>query len=100
MAVISARVDDQLKLDAERIADSIGLPLSSVVNVFLRRFIAEQGFPFDVVVPPVKNRSPVFDKSALLKSVREAVADENNTAPSESFVYLDPNTQELITKHV
>ena len=33
MATISARIDDQLKAKAEQVADGIGIPLSSVINI-------------------------------------------------------------------
>lgn len=51
MATISTRVDDELKTKATAIADSIGIPLSSAINVFLKRFVAENGFPFPVKDP-------------------------------------------------
>ena len=49
MATISTRVDDKMKSDAEKIADEIGIPISTAINVFLKRFIANRGFPFNVV---------------------------------------------------
>lgn len=48
MATVSARIDDQVKAQAEKIAEDIGIPLSSAINIFLRKFISVRGFPFDV----------------------------------------------------
>ena len=46
MATISTRVEDNVKKGAEEVADAIGIPLSTAINVFLKRFIANNGFPF------------------------------------------------------
>ena len=43
MLTISTRVEEETKENAERIANSIGLTLSAVINVFLKRFVIENG---------------------------------------------------------
>ena len=48
MATVSARIDDDLKVRADSVAESIGISLSSAIGIFLKRFVAEQGFPFEV----------------------------------------------------
>lgn len=97
MATISARVDDQLKADAEYVAEAIGVPLSTAINVFLKRFTAERGFPFDVVAPNTAQASRVFDRAELERSVKAAIADLNNTGHMDHFTYTDPDTGKLIT---
>ena len=87
MATISARVDDQLKAEAENVADAIGIPLSTAINIFLKRFSANRGFPFDVVAP-------------LESSVKAAAADLNNTGYVDHFTYIDPATGKLITQNL
>lgn len=94
MATVSARVDDGLKNSAEDIANRIGIPLGTAVNIFLKRFVANNGFPFDVVDPTQK--TPVIDFSLLDTSVKKAVADKNNVGLSNRFTYLDPETNKLI----
>ena len=49
MVTISARVDESLKGNAEDIAKDIGVSLSTAITVFLKRFVAARGFPFDVI---------------------------------------------------
>ena len=49
MATVLARVDDQTKLRAEQIAAEIGIPLGTAINIFLKSFVANVGFPFSVV---------------------------------------------------
>ena len=58
MAIISARVNDQSKADAEEIANKIGLSLSTVINILLEK----------LVVDAIKNNSstPDLPKSAYV----------------------------------
>lgn len=99
MATISARIDDQLKARAEEIADSIGMPLSSVINVFLRRFVVEKGFPFQVKALDMDGavRETVFDPDMLEQAVKRAVANPTNPSPPDHFTYFDPEMQKPIT---
>lgn len=99
MATISARIDDQLKARAEEIADSIGIPLSSVINVFLRRFVVEKGFPFQVKALDLNGavRQTVYDSDVLEQAVKRAVADPGNPKLPDHFTYFDPETQKPIT---
>ncbi|MDR2674342.1 MAG: type II toxin-antitoxin system RelB/DinJ family antitoxin [Opitutaceae bacterium] len=42
------RIDEKVKTEAAAVFASLGLTLSDAVNVFLRKAVAEQGFPFEV----------------------------------------------------
>ncbi len=95
MATISARVDDDLKARAEEIAESIGVPLSSVVNIFLRRFVLENGFPFDVKAPEAAVRA--YEPAALEAAFKRAVANKNGPIDPDNFTYFDPETQKPVT---
>lgn len=99
MATISARVDDQLKAEAESVADAIGIPLSTAINIFLKRFSANRGFPFDVVAPSEAASFRMFDKAEIESSVKAAVADLNNTGRVGHFTYIDPDTGRLVTQN-
>ena len=92
MATISARVNDNIKAEAEKIADEIGIPVSTAINIFLKRFIAERGFPFKVAVPEDTKQKPIIDIDLLDASVKEAIADPNNLGLSHHFTYLDQDT--------
>ena len=105
MATVSTRVDDRVKAEAESVADAIGLPLSTAVNIFLKRFAAEGGFPFNVIVPGnpdtaieiIKGR---FDRDDLENRMQTAVVEANiqsSKAPSNHFTYIDPNTKKPVT---
>ncbi len=92
MAVISARVNDKSKAEAEKIANAIGLSLSTVINIFLNRFIAEQGFPFDVIVP--QKESTLFDKEELEKIVIDTIKNNKGlpNLPKSAYINLNDGT--------
>lgn len=92
MPVVSARIDEQTKIEAERIANTIGLSLSTAINVFLNRFVAEQGFPFGVTVP--KQQALAFDKALFENQINESIKNRAN-APSIPSSYFDPIDQEI-----
>lgn len=99
MATISARIDDQLKARAEEIADSIGIPLSSVINVFLRRFVVEKGFPFQVKALDMNDAAPptAYDSGMLEEAVKRAVSNSSYPSSPDHFTYFDPETQKPVT---
>lgn len=99
MATVSVRIDDRLKADVEKIADAIGLPLSSVITVLLKRFSVCKGFPFEVTATDSMINEPLFDATKLQKAVIDAVSDTEHKDPSESFTFFDPKTNSLVNKN-
>lgn len=98
MATVSTRLDDDLKTQAEEISEQIGISLSNVINVFLKKFIACRGFPFDVTLPETQvQEKPYIQFSSLDAAIKEAIADPNNDGQPAHFTYLDPKTNKLYT---
>jgi len=52
--IINIKADRDVKEKASRTAKQIGLPLSTVVNAFLKQFIVEQSVTFSVALKPTK----------------------------------------------
>ena len=48
MATLQIRVDDALKLEAERLFTSLGLDTSTAIRIFLKAAIEHAGLPFSV----------------------------------------------------
>ena len=53
-ATVRARVDENLKYDAEHIFREIGLNTSQAINIFLKKVVATKGIPFDLKIPSVQ----------------------------------------------
>ena len=51
MASITARVDENVKKEAETLFKKMGLNMSTAMNLFLKKCILEQGIPFELKVP-------------------------------------------------
>ena len=48
MAQISIRVDDEVKQNAERVCEEIGMSISTAINIYLKRLGREGRIPFEV----------------------------------------------------
>ena len=86
MATITVRYNDVSKAKAEEIANAIGISLSSAISIFLNRFIAERGFPFDVTAPA--EESPLFASTDMNALFAEAINNSDNVTLPPS-AYLD-----------
>lgn len=45
---LTVRLDAQLKKDAEKLFNDLGMTLSGAINVFLHQSLEQQGLPFQV----------------------------------------------------
>ena len=66
-AVINLKTDPELKKQAAKIADRLGISVSAVLNNELRRFAAEQSVTFDV--PEVPNAKTAKELAASRKQI-------------------------------
>ena len=76
MAQVNFRIDDNVKQDADKLFDNLGVSLSAAITIFLKKSISRRGFPFPLVEEQ-ENRSAEFypyEKAACLPVVDERVA--------------------------
>ena len=52
MAQISLRIDDDVKVNAEKVCKDIGMSMSTAVNIYLKRLGSERRIPFEVSEDP------------------------------------------------
>lgn len=60
-AVISARIDAELKTGAEEVFDSLGLTRSQAITLFYRQVQLQNGLPFRVQIPNRETRDALED---------------------------------------
>ena len=48
---IFARVEPEIKEQAEQVLDSLGIPMSNAVGMFLRQVVLQGGIPFEIKLP-------------------------------------------------
>ena len=51
---INIRVDSEIKTQAQEVFTSLGLDMTTAINIFLRQAIRQHGIPFPVSAEPVK----------------------------------------------
>lgn len=70
MAQISLRVDDDVKYDAERILDDIGISMSTAINVFLKTVIRENRIPFELAADPFYSKENMAELERRVEDLR------------------------------
>lgn len=48
---VFARVEPEIKEQAEQVLESLGIPMSNAVSMFLRQVVLQRGIPFEVKLP-------------------------------------------------
>ncbi|MEG2543778.1 MAG: type II toxin-antitoxin system RelB/DinJ family antitoxin [Longicatena sp.] len=62
-ANLYARIEPDVKEQAESILSALGIPASNAINMFYKQIILRRGIPFDVKIPPARP----LDMSSLLE---------------------------------
>ena len=70
---VFARVEPEIKEQAEQVLDQLGIPMSNAVSMFLRQIVLQRGIPFEMKLP---ERKPVAF-GALTKEQRDAEEAED-----------------------
>lgn len=50
-ANVFARVEPEIKEQAEIVLDQLGIPMSNAVGMFLRQIVMQRGIPFEMKLP-------------------------------------------------
>lgn len=69
MAQVNIRMDDDLKVQADKLFDELGLNMTTAFNMFVRQTLRQGGIPFEVTTDPFYNSS---NMKVLRQSIREA----------------------------
>ena len=65
---ISVKIDKELKAEADRLFNALGIPISTAMNIFIRQAVQKQAIPFEIAL----DEKAQFN--ALLKSMRAKAA--------------------------
>jgi len=78
---IRARVEPELKSEAEAILKTLGLSASEAMRLFLFQVIHQRGLPFDVKIPNAKTISAIEELEAgsgiRVSGIEELLDDTN-----------------------
>ncbi|MBP3040274.1 type II toxin-antitoxin system RelB/DinJ family antitoxin [Bacillaceae bacterium Marseille-Q3522] len=48
---VFARVEPEIKEQAEKVLDQLGIPMSNAIGIFLRQVVLQRGIPFEMKLP-------------------------------------------------
>lgn len=65
-ASIYARIDPELKDQAEAILSALGIPVSNAIDMFFKQIVLQRGLPFEVRLPYEK---PISMESATKEEI-------------------------------
>ena len=82
-STVSARVENNVKIEAEDILQKLGVPVSVVINSLYRQIIYHHGVPFSLTIPTEPRTVDVMSDAELdakLKhSYAQAIAGEGRS---------------------
>ena len=54
---VSFRTDAELRRDADVFFETVGMTMSTAINLYLRKIVMEQRIPFEISLPPLNKES-------------------------------------------
>ncbi len=78
-ATVSARVQPEIKRQAEAVLDKIGLPVSVLIDTLYRQIIMTGGVPYSLAVPNLPTRDSMTDAefdAMMKKGYHQAMTGE------------------------
>lgn len=87
-ANVTARVEPEIKEQAEAVMAKLGLPVSTAINMFYREIILWNGLPFRPSVPPARDEMTAEEFDRRMSEGLDD-AKQNRTIPlNEAFETL------------
>lgn len=74
MVQISVRVDEDVKRNAEKTLDDIGLSMSTAINVFLKTVAREKRIPFELSADPFYSESNMGYLENIMQDIKDGKA--------------------------
>lgn len=85
MAQISLRVDDEIKRNAERTLNEIGLSMSTAINIFLKTVVRENRIPFELSADPFYNKTNIEELERRVADIRSG----NSTLKEHELIEVE-----------
>lgn len=91
-ANLYARIEPEVKEEAESILNELGIPVSNAINMFYKQIILQHGLPFEVKLPQprfidMSKLTPEELDEELMKGWQDVLAGRTKPA-SEVFAKL------------
>ena len=86
-ANVTARVEPELKEQAEGILASLGIPASSAITMFYKQIIFQGGLPFEMKLPTNPLDTTKMSREELYAKISAGIeaAEQGKTTPIDEF---------------
>jgi DNA-damage-inducible protein J len=74
-ANLYARIEPNVKEQAESILSALGIPVSNAINMFYKQIILQNGIPFDLKLPTPPNDISKMTKAELHAELEKGYQD-------------------------
>lgn len=72
---VFARVEPEIKEQAEQVLSQLGIPMSNAVGMFLRQVVLQQGIPFEMKLPSRPLNYYMLTEEQFNKEMEKGMAD-------------------------
>lgn len=76
-ANVLARVEPDVKMQAESILDALGVPTSVLINMLYKQIILTKSIPFSISVPYAPIAKDEMDSAAFDKMMKQGLSEAN-----------------------
>ena len=91
---VYARVEPEVKEQAEKILNELGIPMSNAVSMFLRQIVLQQGIPFEMKIP--RNKPLAYE--SLTKEQFDIEIEKGIKSINEGKVYSADEVEKELSK--
>lgn len=95
-STVSARVENNVKIEAEDILQKLGVPVSVVINSLYRQIIYHHGIPFSLTIPSEPRALDTMSEAELDAKLQHSYAQslaEQGRPMNDVFDELEESSQ-------
>lgn len=96
VATVTARIEPEIKEQAEKVLNQIGVPISVLIDTLYRQIIMTGGIPYSLSIPKVQTMDTMNSKeldSVLEKGYKQAYSNDG-VSIDEAFAEIDKKVQQ------
>lgn len=88
-STVSARVQSDIKAEAEAILQKLGIPVSVVINSLYRQIIYKHGIPFSLTIPTELPTADTLSKEEFNAMLSHSYEQALNGEGTEATAFFD-----------
>ncbi|WP_317854853.1 type II toxin-antitoxin system RelB/DinJ family antitoxin [Chakrabartyella piscis] len=89
-ANLYARIEPDVKEQAEMILSTLGIPASNAINIFYKQIILQRGLPFEVKMPPHPLDMGRMTEAEFDRAIQKGLSSiENGNVEPATKVFAD-----------